>query len=111
AELESRDLTSWIADLPPEAEAEPVPAISEFLVDRAGNFWLKRYEPRTDATHLRKEPLAGGRWTVVAPDGQVVGEVEVPNSFAPLDVSMDRVAGVHRDELGVERVFVYERQR
>jgi len=108
AELEARELTTWIEDLPAEVEAEPVPAIAGMLLGRGGNLWLKHYDPAVDATHLRDGRSRGGAWTVVAPEGDVIGEVAMPEHFAPLDVSTDRVAGVHVDPLGVERVVVFE---
>jgi hypothetical protein len=108
AELEAREITSWIEDLPAEVESEPVPAIAAMLLGRGGNLWLKHYDPAVDATHLRDGRPTGGRWTVVAPEGDVVGEITMPESFAPLDVSTERVAGVQVDSLGVERVVVFE---
>lgn len=108
AELEARELTSWIEDIPAEVAAEPVPAIAAMLLGRGGNLWLKHYDPAVDATHLRDGRPTGGRWTVAAPEGDVIAEIAMPENFAPLDVSTDRVAGVHVDSLGVERVLVFE---
>jgi hypothetical protein len=108
AELTAQDRTQWIEDLAPGVAEEPVPVISETMVDRDGRIWLKHYEPATDATHLRSGALAGGHWTVVEADGRVVAEVALPVGFAPMDATGRSVLGVHRDELDVERVVTYE---
>lgn len=108
AELAARDRSEWIEDLAPGVAEEPVPVISESMVDRDGRIWLKHYEPATDAAHLRSGAMAGGLWTVVEADGRVVAEVELPAGFAPMDATGRSVVGVHRDDLGVERVRVYE---
>ncbi|MDZ7778352.1 MAG: hypothetical protein U5R14_00155 [Gemmatimonadota bacterium] len=107
-ELEARDETSWLDDVTPEIEAEPVPTIAEVVFDADERIWVKHYEPRTDAMHLRRGLPSGGRWTVVRPDGEILAHVDLPEGFAPLDASGRRVAGVHRDELDVERVVVFE---
>ena len=108
AELTARDRTQWIEDLAPGVAEEPVPVISASMVDQDGRIWLKHYEPATDAAHLRSGAMAGGLWTVVEADGQVVAEVELPDGFAPMDATGRSVVGVHRDDLGVERVRVFE---
>lgn len=107
-ELEARDETSWLDDVTPEIEAEPVPAIAEVVFDADDRIWVKRYEPRTDAMHLRRGPPSGGRWMVVRPDGEILAHVDLPEGFSPLDASGRRVAGVQRDGLDVERVVVFE---
>lgn len=108
AELAAQDRSEWIEDLAPGVAEEPVPVISESMVDSDERIWLKHYEPATDAAHLRSGAMAGGLWTVVEADGRVVAEVELPDGFAPMDATSRSVLGVHRDELGVERVRVYE---
>ena len=107
-ELEARDELSWIEDLSPEVEALPVPAVGEVMLDAHGRFWLKHYDPATDASHVRGWTVGGGRWTVVDPDGREVASVDLPAGFAPMDASGMQVAGVQRDDLGVERVVVLE---
>lgn len=108
AELAARDRSEWIEDLAPGVAEEPVPVISESMVDSDGRIWLKHYEPATDAAHLRSGAMAGGLWTVVERDGRVVAEAELPDGFAPMDATGRSVLGIHRDDLGVERVRVYE---
>lgn len=108
AELAARDRSESIEDLAPGVAEESVPVISESMVDRDGRIWLKHYEPATDAAHLRSGAMAGGLWTVVERDGRVVAEVELPDGFAPMDATGRSVLGIHRDDLGVERVRVYE---
>lgn len=82
--------------------------IATSMVDRDERIWLKHYEPATDATHLRSGAMAGGRWTLIEADGRIVAEVELPDGFAPMDATGRSVLGIHRDELGVERVRVYD---
>ncbi len=107
-ELAARDRSEWIEDVAPGVAEEPVPVISESMVDRDGRIWLKHYEPATDAALLRSGAMAGGLWTVVEAGGRVVTEVELPVGFAPMDATGRTVLGIHRDDLGVERVRVYE---
>lgn len=104
--LEEIDQTMWIEDLPPEVVSQPIPAIAEVMLDADHRFWLKHYHPATDATHLRGDAMAGGRWSVVEPSGEVVATVDVPPGFMPMDAVGMRLAGVQRDALGVERVQV-----
>ncbi len=104
--LEQRDQAMWIEDLPAEVQAHPIPAVAEVMLDADARFWLKHYDPATDATHLRGDAMGGGRWSVVEPSGRLVATVDVPDGFVPMDAAGMRLAGVQRDALGVERVHV-----
>jgi hypothetical protein len=44
-------------------------------------------------------------------DGRLLGDVPMPPGFTPLWIGDDLVAGVQRDDLGVERVRVYRIER
>ena len=85
--------------------ADSVPAVSDLLLDDGGRIWLKRYEASTDS-HALLRPRTGGVWHVLDPDGQAIATVAVTAGFRVMDVRGDRVAGVARDDLGVERVEV-----
>jgi hypothetical protein len=102
------------AELDAQQYAEFLPVFSRFLVDALGYVWVEDYRPelalrswpRAVVPH-RAAPI---RWTVFDPDGLLLGDVELP----PLEVHQigaDFVLGVATDELGVERVRVYELER
>ncbi len=82
----------FIEELPtPEAR----PAYSDILVDPSGAIWLELYRGRSE----QDRPQA---WLVLDADGTWLGTVDVPDGFAVMDITMDAVLGVRRDELGVE---------
>lgn len=86
----------------------PIPAVAEVLVDSQDLFWLKHYEPGIDSRALGG--WAGGRggiWSVIDTRGRQVAEIRVPSDLILMDIRGDRLAGITRDELGVERVAVY----
>jgi hypothetical protein len=110
----SRLIEQRLADLPPRARArrraelaampEPPtrPAYGPVLVDDAGRMWVAEWAPGN-------EPPAA--WAVFQADGRLLGVVPMPPGFRPLWIGGDLVAGVQRDELGVERVRVHRVQR
>lgn len=112
-ELEAEDDLDRLDDIPEAAEAEPVPHIARMLADDGGRLWLKHLEPTTD--HYLGGGWAGrgpgGRWTVVDPGGAVTARIDLPADLVLMDVAHGRIAGVTRDELGVERVEVYALER
>ncbi|HET7273813.1 MAG TPA: hypothetical protein VFI91_01450 [Longimicrobiaceae bacterium] len=83
-----------------------VPEFSELLIDSENLIWLKLYDPATDS-HWLSRRLTGGEWIVADTGGRQIARVAMPVGFRPMDVRADRIAGVVRDELGVERVRVY----
>lgn len=107
---DSDDEVPFLSEVPEAAWQEPVPAISHVLVDRgARQFWLKHYEPTTDSWLLGGlTEVRGGLWTVVSAGGAPVARIDLPLDFVPLDLGEALIAGVERDDLGVERVVVYE---
>lgn len=108
-ELAAQALEQRLADVPRaqrparqiELEALPRPpqrpAYGDVLTDPAGRIWVAAWAPSA-------EPRS---WTVLEPDGRLVGEVRMPEGFVPLWIGDEVVAGVHRDDMGVERVRVY----
>ena len=107
-QLAARDEPNALEWVLEAAEREPIPRIAEVLLDDSDRFWVKRYEPRTDS-HLVGgwNGARGGDWTLVRTAGDVVARITLPEGFIPLDARGDRLAGIIRDALGVERVAVY----
>jgi len=56
-------------------------------------------------------PLGGGRWTLVAPNGSVLGPVDLPSGFVPWATKGELLYGVEVDEYRVERLAVYRLDR
>lgn len=75
------------------------PALSALLTDDRHRVWAQRYRPDHDT-----EP-AESWW--VFDDDRLVATLRTPHDFVVMDVEGDRVAGVWRDELGIEFVRVY----
>lgn len=76
-----------------------LPAFASLIADRGGNLWVQDYPSPGAATSA---------WTVFDRDGDMLGAVSLPANFRPTDIGSDYVAGVWMDELGVERVRLYQ---
>ena len=71
------------------------PAYADMKVDPTGAVWLRPF----------LGPNEGGgpeTWQVLGPDGAWLGGVDIPADFAVMEIGMDFVLGVYRDELDVE---------
>lgn len=97
--------TRRLEDIRHRPGIDSIPAFSEILVEEGRRLWLKQYDPGVDSHWLGRR-RTGGVWLVIESDGTPTARVPVPDGFRPLDVRGNRVAGVTRDELGVERVEV-----
>jgi hypothetical protein len=64
-----------------------------------GYLWGQRFVPPGTDTN---------RWGVFAPDGAFLGHIELPTGFRLFDVGRDYALGVAADELGVQRVYLYD---
>lgn len=73
------------------------PAFSKLIVDDAGRLWAQVYA-LPDATEER--------WWVFR-EGRLAAELVSSPNFSIMDVAGDRVAGVWKDDLGVEFIQVY----
>jgi len=106
---DSERLMRWTVD---DFEAVPdrdlLPHIATMLVDDRNRLWLKRYRPVTDNLWTGFPGGTGGEWIVIEPDGAVAATIRLPDGLFLADIRGDRLAGVTRDELEVERVVVYE---
>ncbi|MFW6079458.1 MAG: 6-bladed beta-propeller, partial [Gemmatimonadota bacterium] len=96
------------ADVP-----ERTPAFADMRVDREGFIWIRPYEPlvHSAALQILTRATPGGTWTILSPEGERVGTVEVPSDLRPTDIASDAVVGIRRDELGVETVHVHALER
>lgn len=80
------------------------PAYADMKVDPAGAVWLRPF----------LAPNEGGgpeTWQVLGPDGAWLGGVELPADFSVMEIGMDFVLGVYRDELDVEHPRVLRLNR
>lgn len=96
-------------------DRDRVPQIGGLLIDSRGLLWVKRYEPTADALYVKEGnalgPTTGGMWRVFRRDGQLVARVRMPEGVAPLQIEDDRILGLSRDELDVQRVVVHRLER
>jgi hypothetical protein len=78
------------------------PAYRALRVDPDGNIWAGAWM----ATGAPPDA-----WSIFSATGRYLGDLAVPAGFTPLSWSDDLVAGVWRDDLGVERIRVYRIER
>lgn len=76
------------------------PAFDRLLTDRDGNLWARRFM----ADLLTREPPS---WDVFDPAGTWLGVVATPGGMTVTSIRDGLVAGIYRDELGVEYVSVH----
>ena len=76
------------------------PSHSSLVFDAAGNLWVENYRLPWDETTPRT-------WSVFERDGRWLGDLVVPLGLRVAEIGEDHVAGVERDESGVEFVRVY----
>jgi hypothetical protein len=82
--------------------AATLPFYRQFRGDDAGNLWVLKYEAPGERA---------GDWTIFDPEGRLLGDVTMPESFRPLHIGADFVLGVWSDELDVERVQMYRLEK
>jgi hypothetical protein len=87
----------------------------KFIVDDDSFIWIRSFEPLKHAAALGGLSLAGGgaggRWSILSPDGNVVGTIEVPADLEVVSITSGAVVGIARDALGVESVRVHRLER
>jgi hypothetical protein len=88
-------MQAFFESIPPP---ETVPPYDALLTDVEGNLWVERYRRPSEAQHA---------WTVFDNDGTMLGTVDVPGGFSPLEIGTDYVLGRHMDQLDVEQVRLY----
>ena len=90
-----------VEDLPAPATR---PAYADMLVDPSGTVWLELHRGMSE----RDRPQ---EWLILDADGTWLGTVEVPDRFTVMEVRMDRMLGVWRDEVDVEHPQVLRLRR
>lgn len=75
------------------------PAFGNLLLDSQGNVWLRDFERPGDTVRT---------WIVLASSGEQLASLVVPRELRVYEVGVDYVLGRTRDDLGVERVRLYE---
>ena len=82
--------------------ADFMPAFAELEADALGYLWIEEYSA------LRNAPST---FTILDPDGAVVGSLTLPTELAVLEIGADYLLGLYRDELEVEYVHLYRLTR
>jgi hypothetical protein len=83
---------------------EDQPVFQELIVDDEGHVWLQGFEP----PGADVEP---SRWWVFDGAGRLLGRVSLPAGLEVHAIRGDRIVGVARDELEVERIQVHRLRR
>ena len=78
------------------------PAFSALQSDPLGYLWVREYNLPGHDRNL---------WTVFDPEGLVLGFVETPFELEVYEIGVDYVLGKTNDELGVERVQLWQLDR
>ena len=94
-----RDVERQLQDMP---LPEVFPAYGHFAVDSEGALWVGDYTAPNDETSV---------WTVFLPEGDLLAQLEIDSALRLLDIGTDYILGVRTDDLGVERVELYQLTR
>ena len=78
---------------------ERLPAWNSLLIADGGEIWARRFAVRGVEAH---------RWDVFDADGNFLGQVVVPARFRIQHIGDGKLTVISADDLGVERVEVYE---
>jgi len=105
-ELDDAETPSWRTSVLEIAELRPAPdirpAYGRFVADPEGYLWVAPYRPASG------QPVP---WLVVELNGSIMGEVQLPEGFTPLDIGPAHVLGVVRDEFDIPYVRMYHLTR
>ena len=96
-----QQLRQFIEDMPLPTTR---PAYEDMIVDPAGAVWLRPFRGAS-------ERIGPESWLVLDSDGRWLGSVEAPDGFHVLDIAVDEVLGVWRDELDVSHPQVLRLER
>lgn len=78
------------------------PAYGEVRSDRAGRLWVSDWLPG--------DLGPPSRWRLFDAAGRWIDDVTLPEGLLPLDIGLDWILGVERNELDVEFVVLYRRE-
>ena len=93
-------LPQTLPTLGPRSTEWGPPVTSAIRIDAIGNLWVLEYRvPGSDRLP---------RWSVFDSGGILLGDVEYPVGFVPLDIGSDYVLGVWRNADDVEHVQLYD---
>ena len=88
-----------------------MPPTSTIRSDAAGNIWVRIYDYHeafvTAGPSRIQTTRVPSQWDVFDPAGAWLCTVEMPASFTPLEIGVDYVAGVWRDDDDVEHARLY----
>jgi hypothetical protein len=84
---------------------EPYPFFRYVLGDGNGGVWLSEFD-LFRAFELSAVP----HWSIIAPDGEWLGDITLPDRLRLLDVRGDRILGVLADSLDVQSVAIFQLQ-
>jgi hypothetical protein len=93
---------------------ERLPAYQRFLISADGYFWLESYYSvgeLSDPSLSRPDRSGPVGWTVLSPEGEWLGTIEIPAGLSLRTVTEDRIVGVMEDEVDVQYVFVFELEK
>lgn len=74
------------------------PIVRSIAADHAGNVWVE---------HYTLGGVTSPVWSVFDQEGLFLGDLEMPEGFLPLDIGVDHVTGVSRDEFDIPYVRRY----
>lgn len=112
AELEQTLDAPRVERLRRRGRRDRTPSAAGIRADDADYLWVKAYDPATDCIYVDGPPPGtGGEWWVLTPDGSAVTTVKVPDGVVPMDIQGDRLLGLTRDALDVERLVVHRIRR
>lgn len=111
--------TAWDeAGIPPEASdqflaniefEEQWPALAALQSGPDGTVWVQRVDPEMTMDLAAQDLMAfqpGSQdWDVFDAEGRYLGVVEMPEGLMPSRITSDLIVGIHRDDLGVQRIM------
>jgi hypothetical protein len=83
------------------------PGFRDFLGDTEGFLWALEYGPRDMVPGAMRDPADHYEALVFHPNGYLLGTVEFPARFTPLEIGADYVLGVEVDDLGVYEMALF----
>jgi hypothetical protein len=95
----------WLAQMP---ETTVWPGFYTLVADELGYIWALEYLPTDFLSFHFVERSDRPRFArVFHPDGYLLGSVELPAKFVPIEIGLDYVLGVEIDDLGVNELLLF----